>query len=240
MGKDHPAFIHSKLDEFGLSCSEFRVYCHVARVAGVNGSCFERLETMCSIIGCHIETARKALKSLLQQGLLNVSFRGTSNEYRLTPIAKWKSCEALGKNHSAALGKKHRSNTASPRKKPSVSPRKKPSSLYIEGNLHKVIPKPSPEVAQEIYDLYPLKVGKPKAITAILKALKKVSVDYLKERTVVFAKARNGDTAFCPHPTTWFNQERYNDNPSTWGSKHDTTKPTRQMSQEEMLREAIS
>ena len=25
---------------------------------------------------------------------------------------------------------------------------------------------------------------------------------------------------FCPHPSTWFNQERYNDDPAGWGPRH--------------------
>jgi hypothetical protein len=70
--------------------------------------------------------------------------------------------------------------------------------------------------AEEIYRAFPLKVGKPAALRAIAKALSKTSFDNLLAKTKAFAEARNGDMEFCPHPATWFNGERYNDDPSTW------------------------
>jgi hypothetical protein len=68
-----------------------------------------------------------------------------------------------------------------------------------------------------IYEAYPLKKGRPAALRAIRAALKKIDTDTLLARTQAFAKARNGDLAYCPNPATWFNQERFNDDPSTWG-----------------------
>jgi len=74
--------------------------------------------------------------------------------------------------------------------------------------------------AAEIYALYPRKVGRPKAIAAILKALKGESFEVLRVATENYARAWKdapaGDMQFCPHPATWFNQERYLDDPSTW------------------------
>lgn len=78
--------------------------------------------------------------------------------------------------------------------------------------------------AESIYDAYPLKVGKPSAIRAIKKAMLKTDATKLLETTKAFASRRNGDVAFTPHPSTWFNQERYNDDPSTWIS-NENTKP---------------
>lgn len=73
--------------------------------------------------------------------------------------------------------------------------------------------------AEEIYSFYPRKVGRPLAIRAILKALKGWEPDFLLGRTKVFATARKGeDPKFTPHPATWFNQERFRDDPSTWGN----------------------
>ncbi len=71
--------------------------------------------------------------------------------------------------------------------------------------------------ANSVYDEYPRKVGRPKAIKSIKKALGKVSVGYLLGITKQYAIAVAGsDPSFIPHPTTWFNQERYNDSPTTW------------------------
>jgi hypothetical protein len=67
-----------------------------------------------------------------------------------------------------------------------------------------------------IYDAYPLKVAKPKALEAIRKALKKETPARLIERTRAYAAVRGDDLSYVPNPATWFNAERYNDDPSTW------------------------
>lgn len=69
----------------------------------------------------------------------------------------------------------------------------------------------------EIYEAYPKRVGKPAAIKAITKALVKIKPEDLLEKTRAFAAAKTGsDPQFIPHPATWFNQERFNDDPETW------------------------
>lgn len=78
--------------------------------------------------------------------------------------------------------------------------------------------------AVKIYELYPKRVGRPKAIDAILKQLKSFPAEKLEAATRRFAlewNGANGDFQFCPNPTTWFNQERFNDDPSTWRRKED-------------------
>ena len=82
-------------------------------------------------------------------------------------------------------------------------------------------PSPSPNKnkdseALEIYEAFPLKVGKPKALAAIRKAMEEVPASRLLELTKTFAASRPSGTPFTPHPTTWFNQKRYEDDPATW------------------------
>jgi hypothetical protein len=88
----------------------------------------------------------------------------------------------------------------------------------------------TPEV---IYAAYPRKVSRPKAIAAITKALKTTPFDKLLAATQAFAKAWSGATAddfqFCKHPATWFNQECYNDDPTTW-KRSQPTAPQRYQS----------
>lgn len=73
------------------------------------------------------------------------------------------------------------------------------------------------ELAEQIYLAYPRRCGKPRAITAILSALRKSNYDDLMAATTRYADAvRNSDPRFIPHPSTWYGQERYNDDPSTW------------------------
>jgi hypothetical protein len=67
-----------------------------------------------------------------------------------------------------------------------------------------------------IYDAYPKKAGKPTALRAIRNALAKHEPDFLLERTKLFAATYRGEARFIPHPSRWFSQERYSDDPSTW------------------------
>src|SRR3954466_16280360 len=80
------AFIHSKLDDYGLSAAQFRVFCRVAR----RGDCFEAIENIS--VGCrlHRKTTEAAIKFLCQRRLLSKEFRlWQSNIYRIRDIGEW-------------------------------------------------------------------------------------------------------------------------------------------------------
>ncbi len=70
---------------------------------------------------------------------------------------------------------------------------------------------------EEIYAAYPRKVAKPEALKAIEKAISR-GTDFagLLARTKLYASLVDSDPRFIPHPATWFNQERFNDDPATW------------------------
>jgi hypothetical protein len=74
--------------------------------------------------------------------------------------------------------------------------------------------------ALEIYEIYPLKVGRPEAIKAILNAFQKAEPAALLEATAAYAKATTlwpeDEKKYIPHASTWFNQERYADDRSNW------------------------
>ena len=71
--------------------------------------------------------------------------------------------------------------------------------------------------AMTIYAAYPRKVGRGAAIKAISKALKIVPFDELLEAVEMYARSRDGqERQFTPHPSTWFNQERWTDDRSEW------------------------
>ena len=69
---------------------------------------------------------------------------------------------------------------------------------------------------EEIYAAYPKKVGKPAALRAIRRALGKRPFDFLLERTRLYAQTYNGPPEFIPNPSTFFSQERFEDDPATW------------------------
>jgi len=70
------------------------------------------------------------------------------------------------------------------------------------------------EQAEEIYEIYPRKAGRPAALRAIKSAIKKVGFEELKMKVFLYHeahKAAGTDLQYTPHPATWFNQERWND-----------------------------
>lgn len=76
---------------------------------------------------------------------------------------------------------------------------------------------------RRIYEVYPKKVGGAVALKAIAKALKVKSFEYLLEATTAWAEACKTMTPeekqFVPHPATWFNQARYDDDRFFWNKK---------------------
>lgn len=74
---------------------------------------------------------------------------------------------------------------------------------------------------EQVYKAYPKKVAKPVALRAIRKALKKHTFEFLLEKTKAFAAVRGDNLEYVPYPATWFNQDRFNDDPATWRPRDD-------------------
>ena len=71
--------------------------------------------------------------------------------------------------------------------------------------------------ALEIWEAYPRKEAKPTAIRAILTAIDRFPFADVLAKTKLYAECRAGqDPQFTPLPATWFNQERFNDDPVLW------------------------
>lgn len=98
-----------------------------------------------------------------------------------------------------------------------------PNCTQSISNRHK----DTEDQAKAVYDAYPLKVGKPTALLKIKKAIKHIGFEELLRLTQLFATAQRVHDAnldFCPHPSTFFNQQRYNDDPKTWTRNNGTHK----------------
>lgn len=94
--------------------------------------------------------------------------------------------------------------------------KKVPAVPKIEGKPEIPSP-PAGPTALDIYDAYPRKLDRKDALVAIGKALKKIDSTKLLELTKQYAAARQGqDDQFTPYPASWFNGERYNDDPAMW------------------------
>lgn len=81
-----------------------------------------------------------------------------------------------------------------------------------------------------IYQAYPRKVGRRRAMLEIDRALRRITageigdrlpperaVEELLKATALYAQSPSGNRGnFTPHPATWFHQSRYLDNPDEW------------------------
>lgn len=86
-----------------------------------------------------------------------------------------------------------------------------------------------PPTVEAIYAAYPRKVAKQDALKAIAKALQIVPADTLLEAVSAYAAATaewpDADKEYIPHPSTWFNGGRYNDDRTTWKRGSSRTDP---------------
>ena len=82
-----------------------------------------------------------------------------------------------------------------------------------------------PSAFEAWWKAYPRKVGKQSALKRWLAAgraliaegrTKQEAADYLLESAIAFADSPKGKGAYCPHPSTWLNEGRYDDDRSTW------------------------
>lgn len=76
---------------------------------------------------------------------------------------------------------------------------------------------------ESLYSLYPRKIGKGSALKAIRKALKSTDAEVLREAVGAYAEAvgrwPKEERQFVPHPSTWFNSRRWEDDRSEWERK---------------------
>lgn len=100
-----------------------------------------------------------------------------------------------------------------------AEPTGKPTILNYT-RLNKTIKEDNINIIQEIYNSYPKKVSRAIALKAISKALEREKSEVLLEATKAYATAvfnwPENEKQFIPMPATWFNQERYLDDRSTW------------------------
>jgi hypothetical protein len=72
----------------------------------------------------------------------------------------------------------------------------------------------SPE--EHIFNAYPRHHAKRRGIAAIRRALRTHTFEFLLERTKLFARLYDGDPRFIPYAARFFDEERFNEYPSTW------------------------
>jgi hypothetical protein len=93
---DFPIFIHSELDDYGLTPVEFRVYGRLARRAGQKGLAYESVARMAKEFGVSVRTVQRVLKLLIACGLIKRNARpGKTDLYSLNSRKLWQDKEKL-------------------------------------------------------------------------------------------------------------------------------------------------
>lgn len=144
-----PVFIHSELDDLGLTPFEFRAYAHLARrVNDKGGKYYESLEEGARICQMNVKTYRTALAGLVERGLVSREERpGQTSIYRLEPRSKWKTPTTSGRATESGRG------TTSGRATPTTSGRTPLPNQVDKGTPPKVLPKkvlPSPPTPSQL------------------------------------------------------------------------------------------
>lgn len=130
-------------------------------------------------------------------------------------IARRERAVAAAKQRWTGQPQQKRDEEVKPAKKKTEQPTPAPPQQPL------ILEPPKPTITEEdIYNEYPRRVGKPAALRAIRRVVKRYGAEYVLERTRKFAEAWAGasreELQFCPHPSTWFYQERFSDSPETW------------------------
>jgi hypothetical protein len=209
-------------------------YARLAQYAGEDGECYPFQATLAAELGVSERTANEYVRTLIKFGLIEKERPGLGrpNHYyfldhpwiyerqpgrtlrpnqdqRKPSGSKWKKSSGQEPQQTSVPYNKEIQYQESPQKRffPHYPPKGDCKNNTISS---------SPSNEEQIYSAYPKKVGKPAALRAIRRALRKHSFEFLLERTQLFAKTCNSPADFIPHPSTWFNQQRFNDDPVTW------------------------
>jgi DNA-binding transcriptional ArsR family regulator len=105
---DMPIFIHSALDDYGLSPVEFRVYGRLARRCG-RGTGFESVPNMAKDFEVSERTVQRCLRLLVECRLISSTPReGKSTLYTLNPQKLWQTSGLLKETRERVFGKKEK------------------------------------------------------------------------------------------------------------------------------------
>lgn len=228
-------FIHSMVDDAGLTAAEFRVYCHLSRRAS-GGEAFPSVPSIQNHCGMSHRTVRAALRVLLGRGMIRRRDRmGTSCIFTITKPSNWikgggAKMHRVGGCQSAPGGGANQHPGGVPDSTPKYiqlristegkTPIPPPEDLELTLENTKGLNEPKPE--DRIYDSYPRRIGKPAALKAIRLALKTTPFETLADAVgryaLLTARWPAPDRQFIPHPATWFNQRRWED-PETFAPR---------------------
>jgi len=174
---------------------------------------------------CHLDMAevQSALQELERHGVAEVEWRNDSvtDNAIVTVVSRRLEREEKTRSDARERQKRYREKKKSQENNTIVP---SDSDSDSDSNKDKKVYKPKKEQLEAIYAAYPRKIGKKAAIDKIRIALHNLHEErgdenfaFLLDRTRKFANSPAGKRGeFTPHPTTWYNQGRYLDDPNEW------------------------
>jgi len=154
-------------------------------------------QQLAALLKCDIKTVIKCRNLLANSGLITVS-RGWKNKPTLITLNEivW--------NFSSESSTQSSTQSSSESSNHHKTETKTKTRIYIAQ-------------VEEVFKIYPRRVGKKAAIKRIREAMHDHGYEFILEKTKAYAKAREGlDIEYTPHPATWYHQGRYLDEPDTW------------------------
>lgn len=127
-------FVHSMIDDAGLSANEFRVYCHIARRAGA-GLAFPSGDSIAEVCRMNKKTVWTVLAALEERKMITRKNRkGTSNAYVLTTPDEWSRVLDWVDPIEGVTQKRY--HPVDPKEVPPLDPKEVPLRISTEGNPH--------------------------------------------------------------------------------------------------------
>jgi hypothetical protein len=208
-------------------------YARLAQYAGRDGKCFPKQSTLGHELGVSERMANEYVRTLIKNELIERERPGLalSNRYFFldhpwihegqpeVPSSSGQERQEVSTPDQKNFSGQERQSNSVPYNKENqeemnqrkrVFPHSPPKGDSVKDTCSTSLQE------EEIYAAYPKNVGKLTALRAVRRALAKHPFDFLLERTRLYAQTCNWPTEFIPNPSTWFNQERFNDNPVTW------------------------
>jgi hypothetical protein len=182
--------------------------------------------------GCALSVTRKWLNRLMQlddaaDAMIDVGWlTGVDGNLTLMNYDRHNGKPAKTRAQAAQRMKKARSQCDAP-SATNVAQEAQPEKRREEKRREENIKTASTATdAEAIYQAYPKHVGKKAALKAIAKALEHVMQEYLLAAVTEYAAAVAGsDKQYIPHPATWFNHRRWEDDRDEWKREGINGKP---------------
>lgn len=193
----------------------------LANYADEQGKCFPSQETLASECECSKRSILDWLQKFEDMGLLSRERRHGAGGYRRADI--------LTLDLSAAF---------SPENNSRENPSKPKCSTFTAEPITEPINSSSlraPSEFDRFWTLYPNKVGKRAAEKSFIAARKRVGFDELMSALAAYVNKAD-DRAWC-NPTTWLNQDRWEDRPAQAVARASPSRPSRPMTAAELNRQ---